>query len=97
MSEILKVKVSKSHTLIAYEKTEIIRGSNGRPSGKSSHGLAFKVGPGARGFFIECSPESASILLAMATAAGTLTTARDEGTPAELESESEAVSDGQDS
>lgn len=97
MSEILKVKVSKSHTLIAYEKSEGIRTPSGKPTGKSRHEVAFKVGPGSRGFFIDCSPEQVSILLAMATAAGTLTAACDEATPAETESETEVVDHGQDS
>lgn len=49
MSEILKVKVSKSHTPIAYEKSEGIRTPSGKPTGKSRHEVAFKVGPGSRG------------------------------------------------
>lgn len=65
MSEILKVKISDTQALIAYDRSQSVPGPNGRPSGKSSHEVAFKVGPTTSGLFIECSPEAASVLLAM--------------------------------
>ena len=75
MSEILKVKVSDTHTLIAYNKSQSIPRQDGRPSGKSSHEVAFKVGPMDSGFFVECSPEAASVLLAMLAMPKTTTVA----------------------
>jgi hypothetical protein len=75
MSEILKVKVSDTHTLIAYNKSQSIPRQDHRPSGKSSHEVAFKVGPMDSGLFVECSPEAASVLLAMLALPKTTTAA----------------------